>query len=89
MDWDVYMTRPDGSYLNMKVRELLPLGFSPEQLDEPRIQQQNGGGIGILSVAGDNKMASKIQQKEPLVNGNVTESSTNGSEMPTLNGVHN
>ena len=32
MDWDVFMLKPDQTYRKMKVGELLPLGFSPEQL---------------------------------------------------------
>ncbi|XP_062329958.1 cytidine deaminase b [Osmerus eperlanus] len=31
-DWEVYMSKPDGSYLEMRVRDLLPLSFGPEDL---------------------------------------------------------
>jgi len=37
LDWDVYMTKPDKSYLKMKVRELLPLSFEPDSLEEERV----------------------------------------------------
>lgn len=32
MDWDVYMTKPDGTFLKKTVGELLPYGFSPKSL---------------------------------------------------------
>lgn len=31
-DWTVYLTKPDGSYKETSLRELLPLAFSPEHL---------------------------------------------------------
>ncbi|XP_060599561.1 cytidine deaminase-like [Ruditapes philippinarum] len=37
VDWDVYMTKPDHSYKNMKTGDLLPLCFVPDSLDEERI----------------------------------------------------
>ncbi|XP_075951826.1 cytidine deaminase-like [Anarhichas minor] len=32
LDWDVYMSKPDGSYLKKTVEELLPFSFGPEAL---------------------------------------------------------
>ena len=37
MDMDVYMTKPDKSFVKMKIRELLPLGFDPEKLSETKV----------------------------------------------------
>uniref|UniRef100_A0A8B9DL40 Cytidine deaminase n=3 Tax=Anser cygnoides TaxID=8845 RepID=A0A8B9DL40_ANSCY len=31
-DWDVYLTKPDGTYIVKKLDELLPLSFGPEDL---------------------------------------------------------
>ncbi|XP_068455130.1 cytidine deaminase-like [Clinocottus analis] len=31
-NWDVYLSKPDGSYLKMSVDELLPVSFGPEDL---------------------------------------------------------
>ncbi|XP_064353161.1 cytidine deaminase [Dromaius novaehollandiae] len=31
-DWDVYLTKPDGSYVVRRLEELLPLSFGPEDL---------------------------------------------------------
>ncbi|GFS23608.1 cytidine deaminase [Elysia marginata] len=31
-DWDVYMSKPDFTYVKMKTIELLPLGFTPDTL---------------------------------------------------------
>ncbi|XP_010754014.3 cytidine deaminase b [Larimichthys crocea] len=31
-NWDVYLSKPDGSYLKMTVDELLPTSFGPEDL---------------------------------------------------------
>lgn len=31
-DWTVYMSKPDGSFLKMTVKELLPVSFGPEDL---------------------------------------------------------
>ena len=67
MDWDVYMTKPDGSYLNMKVRELLPIGFSPEQLEETRIPEES---MSVTSVPGGSSLAAKIPD---MVNGHTEE----------------
>ena len=57
LDWDVYMTKPDGSYLNMKVRELLPLGFTPEDLEKPRVPEH---ALSVISVPGGSGMAAKM-----------------------------
>ncbi|NXM71273.1 CDD deaminase, partial [Serilophus lunatus] len=32
--WDVYMTKPDGTYIVKTVEELLPLSFGPEDLNK-------------------------------------------------------
>lgn len=34
-NWDVYMSKPDGTYLKMSVGELLPVSFGPDQLAKP------------------------------------------------------
>ncbi|XP_051532416.1 cytidine deaminase b [Myxocyprinus asiaticus] len=31
-NWDVYLSKPDGSYVEMTVEELLPMSFGPEDL---------------------------------------------------------
>nr|XP_042708885.1 cytidine deaminase isoform X2 [Chrysemys picta bellii] len=31
-DWDIYMTKPDGTYIVKTLQELLPLSFGPEDL---------------------------------------------------------
>ncbi|XP_068772503.1 cytidine deaminase isoform X2 [Struthio camelus] len=31
-DWDVYLTKPDGTYVVKSLEELLPLSFGPEDL---------------------------------------------------------
>ncbi|XP_042566367.1 zgc:103586 isoform X3 [Clupea harengus] len=31
-EWDVYLTKPDGSYKKTSLKELLPLAFSPAHL---------------------------------------------------------
>ncbi|KAK3105111.1 hypothetical protein FSP39_017486 [Pinctada imbricata] len=36
-DWDVYMTKPDGTFDVKKTGELLPNGFVPESLEEERV----------------------------------------------------
>jgi len=38
MDMDVYMTKSDRSFVKMKIRELLPLGFEADKLDEERVE---------------------------------------------------
>lgn len=40
MDMDVYMTKPDRSYVKMKVRELLPLGFDGSKLNEEILERK-------------------------------------------------
>ena len=73
MDWDVFMTKPDGSYLNMTVRELLPIGFSPEQLEEPRLSHQAINDV-IHVPGGGSSLAAKV----PANNG-VASNSKNGT----------
>jgi len=31
-DWDLYLTKPDGTYIVKTLQELLPLSFGPEDL---------------------------------------------------------
>lgn len=31
-NWDVYLSKPDGSYVEMRVEDLLPASFGPEDL---------------------------------------------------------
>lgn len=33
-DWDVYLTKPNGTYIVQTVRQLLPLSFGPEDLQK-------------------------------------------------------
>ncbi|XP_065593879.1 cytidine deaminase-like [Cyrtonyx montezumae] len=33
-DWDLYLTKPDGTYIVKKLHELLPLSFGPEDLQK-------------------------------------------------------
>ncbi|XP_072210575.1 cytidine deaminase isoform X1 [Excalfactoria chinensis] len=33
-DWDLYLTKPDGTYIVKTLRELLPLSFGPEDLQK-------------------------------------------------------
>ncbi|XP_069466554.1 cytidine deaminase isoform X2 [Ambystoma mexicanum] len=33
-DWEVYLTKPNGTYIMRTVRELLPLSFGPEDLQK-------------------------------------------------------
>ncbi|KAJ8281961.1 hypothetical protein COCON_G00044800 [Conger conger] len=33
-NWDVYLTKPDGSYKKTSLQELLPLAFSPAHLEK-------------------------------------------------------
>uniref|UniRef100_A0AAY5EAC8 cytidine deaminase n=1 Tax=Electrophorus electricus TaxID=8005 RepID=A0AAY5EAC8_ELEEL len=37
--WDVYLSKPDGSYMEMTVEELLPESFGPEDLKMKRRNQ--------------------------------------------------
>ncbi|XP_020786653.2 cytidine deaminase b [Boleophthalmus pectinirostris] len=41
-DWEVYLTKTDGSHLKMTVKELLPVSFGPEDLSMKKLQIQNG-----------------------------------------------
>uniref|UniRef100_A0A3Q0S746 Cytidine deaminase n=1 Tax=Amphilophus citrinellus TaxID=61819 RepID=A0A3Q0S746_AMPCI len=36
-DWDVYLSKPDGSYKKMSVEELLPVSFGPEDLTKEKV----------------------------------------------------
>ncbi|XP_019942223.1 cytidine deaminase b isoform X2 [Paralichthys olivaceus] len=36
-NWDVYLTKPDGSYQKMTVDELLPLSFGPDDLSMKKV----------------------------------------------------
>ncbi|XP_051529040.1 cytidine deaminase-like [Myxocyprinus asiaticus] len=36
-NWDVYLSKPDGSYVEMKVEELLPMSFGPEDLKMKKV----------------------------------------------------
>ncbi|XP_037535017.1 cytidine deaminase b, partial [Nematolebias whitei] len=36
-DWDVYLSKPDGSYRRMTVDELLPASFGPEDLSMKKV----------------------------------------------------
>ncbi|KAL7407308.1 hypothetical protein ABVT39_006635 [Epinephelus coioides] len=36
-NWDVYLSKPDGSYLKMTVDELLPVSFGPEELSMKKV----------------------------------------------------
>ncbi|XP_029907339.1 cytidine deaminase-like [Myripristis murdjan] len=35
--WEVYLTKPDGSYLKMDVNELLPVSFGPDDLSMEKV----------------------------------------------------
>ncbi|NP_001140065.1 Cytidine deaminase [Salmo salar] len=35
--WDVYLTKPDGSYKEMNVSELLPVSFGPEDMSMKKV----------------------------------------------------
>ncbi|CAK6955840.1 cytidine deaminase-like [Scomber scombrus] len=36
-DWEVYLSKPDGSYQKMTVSELLPVSFGPEDLSKDKV----------------------------------------------------
>ncbi|KAJ7998883.1 hypothetical protein DPEC_G00209590 [Dallia pectoralis] len=36
-NWDVYLSKPDGSYIKMCVNELLPVSFGPEDLSMKKV----------------------------------------------------
>ncbi|XP_062871099.1 cytidine deaminase a [Trichomycterus rosablanca] len=38
LQWDVYLTKPDGSFKKMTVEELLPVSFGPDDLKYERKQ---------------------------------------------------
>ncbi|XP_066528189.1 cytidine deaminase a [Hoplias malabaricus] len=39
LKWEVYLSKPDGSFMKTTVEELLPNSFGPEDLKEKRIVQ--------------------------------------------------
>ncbi|TRZ01808.1 hypothetical protein DNTS_026164 [Danionella cerebrum] len=39
--WDVYLSKPDGSYVEMTVEELLPASFGPEDLKVKKVNMRN------------------------------------------------
>lgn len=39
--WDVYLSKPDGSYVEMRVEELLPASFGPDDLKVKKIKVLN------------------------------------------------
>uniref|UniRef100_A0A8C6UU94 Cytidine deaminase n=1 Tax=Neogobius melanostomus TaxID=47308 RepID=A0A8C6UU94_9GOBI len=41
LDWEVYLTKTDGSSLRMTVAELLPVSFGPEDLAMKKLTLQN------------------------------------------------
>uniref|UniRef100_A0A672MD08 cytidine deaminase n=1 Tax=Sinocyclocheilus grahami TaxID=75366 RepID=A0A672MD08_SINGR len=40
-NWDVYLSKPDGSYVEMTVEELLPASFGPEDLKMKKVNIRN------------------------------------------------
>uniref|UniRef100_A0A3B4FJH3 Cytidine deaminase n=1 Tax=Pundamilia nyererei TaxID=303518 RepID=A0A3B4FJH3_9CICH len=36
-NWDVYLSKPDGSYMKMTVEELLPVSFGPKDLTKKKV----------------------------------------------------
>jgi len=56
VDWDCYMTKSDGSFLKMNMRELLPLCFTPESL----LNEQRIPGSSYTSVQHVNGFTSHI-----------------------------
>ncbi len=36
LDWDMYLVKPDGTYKHVNLRNLLPMAFTPESLEEER-----------------------------------------------------
>lgn len=40
-NWDVYLSKPDGSYVEMRVEELLPASFGPDDLKVKKIKVLN------------------------------------------------
>ncbi|MBN3301318.1 CDD deaminase, partial [Amia calva] len=42
-DWDVFLSKPDGTYVQMTVDELLPMSFGPDDLKRKKVFSiQNG-----------------------------------------------
>ena len=75
------MTRPDRSFLKMKVRELLPLGFSPESMEEEKVsvttdhmpQISKIGQVNGTGTVGQVNGTSKVGQVNLTTNGTGTE----------------
>ncbi|XP_064423767.1 cytidine deaminase a [Latimeria chalumnae] len=42
-DWDVYLSKPDGSYVSTTVNELLPISFGPEDLKKRKVFHLHNG----------------------------------------------
>ncbi|KAJ8259454.1 hypothetical protein GJAV_G00169450 [Gymnothorax javanicus] len=42
-DWDVFLSKPDGSYVEMTVEELLPVSFGPEDLKSKKLLTMQHG----------------------------------------------
>lgn len=40
-NWDVYLSKPDGSYAEMTIKELLLASFGPEDLETKKVNIQN------------------------------------------------
>ncbi|XP_071377939.1 cytidine deaminase-like [Centroberyx affinis] len=41
--WSVFLSKPDGSYIDMTVEELLPVSFSPDDLKKKRVSNTQNG----------------------------------------------
>ncbi|XP_072307641.1 cytidine deaminase b [Eucyclogobius newberryi] len=41
LDWEVFLTQTDGSFLKKTVEELLPVSFGPEDLSKKKLRIQN------------------------------------------------
>lgn len=52
IDWDVYMTKPDLSFLKLTVRELLPMSFGPHSLLESRLTDSDHSSTALLNGFG-------------------------------------
>lgn len=40
-NWDVYLSKPDGSFVEMTVEELLPASFGPDDLRMKKVNIRN------------------------------------------------
>ena len=59
MDLDVYMCKPDHTYVKMKIRELLPLGFEADKLSEEKVE--------IPPICKGGQMSGIILKQDPVV----------------------